>query len=161
MARYAMALGLTAATQTNRGDQLPLPQDYADMLGWRAKADAVALVVASLTPEERERAVLFGANYGQAGALDLYGRRLGLPPVVSLAGSFHLFGPGDRPGDVLVLLGVEPEALDDLGCASLSLPGRVTNPWGVEEERDVPIVVCRGPGMTLPELWRREGPHWG
>lgn len=24
-----------------------------------------------------------------AGSLDLYGRRLGMPPVVSLAGSFH------------------------------------------------------------------------
>ncbi|HET7040361.1 MAG TPA: glycosyltransferase family 39 protein, partial [Gemmatimonadales bacterium] len=51
MARYARALGLTAATQTNQGGQLPLPQDYADMLGWREKADAVALVVGSLTPE--------------------------------------------------------------------------------------------------------------
>jgi 4-amino-4-deoxy-L-arabinose transferase-like glycosyltransferase len=161
MARYAMALGLTAVTQTNRGGQLPLPQDYADMLGWREKADAVALVVASLTPEERQRAVLFGANYGQAGALDLYGRRLGLPPVVSLAGSFYLFGPGDRPGDVVVLLGIEPEELEGLGCGSLSMPARVTNPFGVEEERDVPIVVCREPGMTLQELWRREGPHWG
>jgi 4-amino-4-deoxy-L-arabinose transferase-like glycosyltransferase len=161
MARYARALGLTAATQTNRGGQLPLPQDYADMLGWREKADAVALVVASLTPEERRRAVLFAANYGQAGALDLYGRRLGLPPVVSLAGSFYLFGPGDRPGDVVVVLGVEPEELGGIACRSLSMPARVTNPWGVEEEQDVPLVVCREPGMTLQELWRREEPHWG
>ncbi|HET7039218.1 MAG TPA: hypothetical protein VFH97_04980, partial [Gemmatimonadales bacterium] len=106
------------------------------------------------------RAVLFGANYGQAGALDLYGRRLGLVPVVSLAGSFYLFGPGDRPGDVLVFLGIEPEALQDL-CRSVSMPARVTNPWGVDEEQDVPIVVCRGPRGTLQELWRREGPHWG
>jgi hypothetical protein len=161
MARYARALGMTAATQTNRGGQLPLPQDYADMLGWGEKADAVAMVVASLSPEERERAVLLGANYGQAGALDLYGRRLGLPPVVSLAGSFYLFGPGDRPGDVVVLLGIEPEELEGLGCGSLSMPARVTNPWGVEEEQDVPVVVCREPGMTLQELWRREEPHWG
>jgi hypothetical protein len=161
MARYAARLGLSAATRTNVGGQLPLPQDYADMLGWREKADAVALVVSSLTPEERRHAVLFGANYGQAGALDLYGRRLGLPPVVSVAGSFFLFGPGDRPGDVIVFLGVEPEDLVSVTCDSLALPARVTNPWGVDEERDVPILVCRGPSRTLQEFWRSRGPHWG
>jgi len=161
MARYATRLGISAATQTNWGTQLALPQDYADMLGWREKADAVAMVVSSLAPEERERAVLYGDNYGQAGALDLYGRRMGLPPVVSLAGSFFLFGPGDRPGEVLVLLGVEPEDLYDLQCRSLETPARVTNPWAVPEEDDVPVVVCRGPNTTLQELWRRRRPSWG
>jgi hypothetical protein len=161
MARYAARLGVTAATRTNVGGQLPLPQDYADMLGWREKADAVALVVGSLTAEEREHAVLFGANYGQAGLLDLYGRRLDLPPVVSLAGSFFLFGPGRRPGDVIVFLGIEPEQLVSITCDSLEMPARVTNPWGVEEERDVPVVVCRGPSMTLQEFWRGRRPNWG
>jgi hypothetical protein len=160
MARFAARLGLSASTRTNWGAQLQLPQDYADMLGWREKADAVAMVVASLTPDERERAVLYGANYGQAGALDLYGRRLGLPPVVSLAGSFYLFGPGERPGEVLVLLGVEPEDLHDLQCRSLEMPARVTNPWTVPEEGDVPVMVCRGPNTTLQEVWAREGPGW-
>ena len=152
MARYSAALGITAATRTNLGGQLPLPQDYADMLGWREKTDAVAMVVASLTPAEQARAVLYGNNYGQAGALDLYGRRLDLPPVVSLAGSFYFFGPGDRAGDVLVLLGVESDELHDM-CGSVATPAHVTNPWGVEEERDVPIVVCRKPTVTLQELW--------
>jgi 4-amino-4-deoxy-L-arabinose transferase-like glycosyltransferase len=161
MAQYATAVGITAATQTNWGTQLALPQDYADMLGWREKADAVAMVVGSLPSDERERAVLYGGNYGHAGLLDLYGRRLGLPPVVSLAGSFYLFGPGERPGEVIVFLGVEPEDLRDLQCRSLVMPARVTHPWTVPGEDDVPVVVCRGPGMTLQEVWRREGPGWG
>ena len=157
MARYAAAIGLTAATQTNTGGQLPLPQDYADMLGWREKADVVAGVVATLTPAEREQTVLYGDNYGQAGALDLYGRRLGLPPVVSLAGSFYYFGPGERPAGVIVALGVEPDEIETVRCGSLEVGPRVRNPWGVAEERDVPIVVCRGPDLTLRELWARRG----
>jgi hypothetical protein len=161
MAAYAARLGITAATQTNRGTQLPLPQDYADMLGWREKAEAVARVYDSLSPDEQERVVLYGNNYGQAGALDLYGRHLGLPPVVSLAGSFYLFGPGERPGDVVILLGVEAEDLGDFGCASLETAARVRNPWGVEEERDVPVLLCRHPNMTMQEVWARNGPHWG
>ncbi|MEO6445698.1 MAG: glycosyltransferase family 39 protein, partial [Gemmatimonadaceae bacterium] len=35
MARYAQWLGISQATETNQGVQLALPQDYADMLGWR------------------------------------------------------------------------------------------------------------------------------
>lgn len=161
MARYAAALGIQAATQTNRGTQLTLPQDYADMLGWREKADAVVRVVDSLTPEERQQVVVYGANYGQAGALDLYGRRLGLPPVVSLAGSFYLFGPGARRGDVVVFLGVRAEDLGRLKCRSLDEVARVANPWGVSEERDVPVLLCRSPEVTVQEIWRRNRPHWG
>jgi len=161
MASYAAGSGITAATQTNWGSHLPLPQDYADMLGWREKAEAVALVVGSLSPEEQSVTVLYGRNYGEAGTLDLYGRRLGLPPVVSLAGSFYNFGPGDRPGDILVTLGLERDDLEGVGCQSLEMPARVTNSWAVDEEQDVPILLCRHPGATLQEIWRRNRPGWG
>jgi len=162
MARFASAIGITTAVRTNRGEYLPLPQDYADMLGWREQAEAVSRVYRGLTPAEQATVVFFGRNYGQAGALDFYGRELGLPPVVSLAGSFYNFGPGERPGAVIIFLGVEIEDLDAGSCASLELADRVINPWGVPEERDVPILVCRNPSETLQEFWEREGrPHWG
>ena len=113
-------------------------------------------VVATLSPAQRERTVLYGANYGQAGALDLYGRRLGLPPVVSQAGSFFFFGPGERLAEVIVTLGVQPDDAADARCASLEPGPRVSNPWGVEEEREVPILICRSPDVSLQELWARE-----
>jgi hypothetical protein len=162
MARYAAMTGISAGTKTNWGEQLELPQDYADMLGWREKAEAVASMLFVAEPRlarERAGALLFGANYGQAGALDLYGRELGLPPVVSLAGSWYFFGPGDRPGNPVVLLGVEPEDVVTLGCGSLELATRVENYWGVPEERDVPVTFCYDPSISIQRLWelRAEG----
>ncbi len=44
MARYSETLGMTRAVTTNRGTTLPLPQDYADMLGWREQVAEVARV---------------------------------------------------------------------------------------------------------------------
>jgi hypothetical protein len=161
MARYARAMGIGAAVRTNWGERLELPQDYADMLGWREKAEAVAAVYRSLEPAERQEVVLYGGNYGQAGALEYYGRRLGLPPVVSLAGSFYLFGPGTRPGRIVILLGVEVSEITELRCGRLEEVTRVRNRWGLGEERDVPIVVCRDPAVSVQEIWAREGPHWG
>lgn len=157
MARYAAMTGITSGTKTNWGAQLELPQDYADMLGWQEKVEAVASMLFVQEPSlVRHGAVLYGANYGQAGALDLYGRRLGLPPVVSLAGSWYFFGPGDRPGNPVVLLGVEPEELETVGCGKVELATRVENRWGVPEERDVPVTFCYDPSITLQQLWELE-----
>jgi len=41
-------------------------------LGWPRFADTVARVVSELPPRERERAVVFTGNYGEAGALRRY-----------------------------------------------------------------------------------------
>jgi len=37
----------------------------------------------------------------------------------------------------------------------------VENPLGVEEERSVPIFVCREPRRPLREVWAELGPEWG
>ncbi len=161
MAWYAAATGVTAGVQTNRGELLALPQDYADMTGWREKVEAVAAVYRGLSREEQSDVVLYGNNYGQAGALEFYGRELALPRVVSLAGSFYLFGPGERPGRIVIFLGVERSDVEDLGCASLTEVARVKNRWGVTEEQDVPILLCRKPRQTIQEIWKSQHPHWG
>jgi hypothetical protein len=43
-----------------------------------------------------------------------------------------------------------------LDCGSIELADRVTNTWGVPEERDVPITVCRDPPITMQRLWELE-----
>jgi 4-amino-4-deoxy-L-arabinose transferase-like glycosyltransferase len=152
MARYVQAIGATPALRTNTGELDRLPQDYADMLGWEEQVRAVAEVYRRLPPADRERAVLLGANYGEAGALDLFGPRYGLPAVVSPAGSFWFFGPGTRPGQVLVTIGVDRSRLER-EFDSVETAGRVTSPWSVAEERDLTICVARGPHRTLQEVW--------
>ena len=109
---FVSGSGMTSATKTNQGMQLRLPQDYADMLGWPELVKAVAHVYDSLPPEKRAQAVLVGENYGEAGAMEFYGPKLGLPRVVSAAGSYWFFGPGEKPGTVVISLGVTREDLD-------------------------------------------------
>jgi hypothetical protein len=153
MARYAAATGITAAVTTNKGEVLRLPQDYGDMLAWRELVEAVARVYHALPEGDRARTVVYGANYGEAGALDFYGPPLGLPPVVSMAGSFYFFGPGKLPGKVMLFVGMERASVEDF-CGSLELATRVTAEWTVEEN-DVPVLVCRAPALTVQEVWAR------
>lgn len=152
MARYATALGVTSVTTTNTGIVLELPQDYADMLGWEQQVAAVARVFATLSPSEREQAVLVAANYGEAGALDFFGPRHGLPPAVAPLGSYWFFGPGEKPGAVVVSVGSAPEDLQPF-FRSVTLAATVNEPWVVPEERDVQIVIARDPYRPLQAIW--------
>ena len=152
MARYSRALGVTTVVQTNRGEVGELPQDYADMLGWKEQVRAVAAAYHALSPEEQADAVVLADNYGEAGAIDFYGPRYGLPPAICPSGSYWFFGPGPKPGNVLLSLGPEPEALRE-HYATVRLVGRFDHPWMVSEERQRAIVVSTDPHRTLQQLW--------
>jgi 4-amino-4-deoxy-L-arabinose transferase-like glycosyltransferase len=161
MARYSAALGVTAATRTNRGTTLPLPQDYADMLGWRAMVQSAADVVAALPQEERSGVLLVGSNYGEAGALAMYRERYGLPYPVSAHGDFHAWGTYGRTGDVTVLV-ERPDARDDLErlFEEVTEAHRHLEPRAVEEEQDVRIYVTRRPRQPIHVVWPTLGPRW-
>jgi 4-amino-4-deoxy-L-arabinose transferase-like glycosyltransferase len=154
MARYARALG-GIGTTTNTGGRLAIPQDYADMLGWARQAATVAAVVDHLPADRRAEAVLLAANYGEAGALDFYGPRLHLPPVVSAAGSYWFFGPGDLPGATVIAVGIPPETLRRY-FRTVTVMAHVQHEnlhWVVEEERDVIVSLCEDPVRSLQDVW--------
>ena len=151
-AAFVSKSGVTSAARTNQGTQLRLPQDYADMLGWPELVNAVAKVYDSLPPEKRAQVVLIGENYGEAGAMEFYGPRLGLPRVVSAAGSYWFFGPGEKPGMVVISLGVTREDMQKF-FGTVTPAGRVLNDWGVPEEQDVSIYVGENPKATLQQVW--------
>ncbi|MGD8698098.1 MAG: glycosyltransferase family 39 protein [Gemmatimonadales bacterium] len=152
METYLARLSLESATETNVGAQERLPQDYADMLNWREQVEEVARVYFGLPDDERDRAVILASNYGEAGAIDFYGARLGLPKARAFVGSYWFFGPGDLPGEVIVLHGFREESVRDF-CGSLTAAGFITHPYAVAEERDLTVYVCREPRTTLQELW--------
>jgi hypothetical protein len=112
MARYAETMGVRRAVTTNVGVVQRLPQDYADMLGWEQRVAAVARVYHSLSPADQARAVVVGSNYGEAGAIDFYGPRYGLPRAISTEGTYWYFGPGDKPGEIAVAIDDDREGLD-------------------------------------------------
>jgi hypothetical protein len=159
MARYA-TLGPGWLVTSNTGQALELPQDYADMLGWRERVEAVARVYDSLPPDVRAKTVIATENYGEAGAIDYYGPALRVPHAVCACGSYWFFGPGDLDGEVVLTYGVEESDLRKV-YGSLQLVGLVNLPWSVPEERNAPLYLATEPRMTLQQLWELEDPRKG
>jgi len=151
MARYAARFSAGNVTE-NTGGVLRLPQDYADMLHWHERVEAVARVYDSLPPEERRRAVIAATNYGEAGAIDYYGPSLGLPRAICGCGTYWFFGAGELPGDVLVTIGVKEAPLRRL-YRDVRPVGHLVDPWAVTEEQDVWLYLATQPVTTLQQLW--------
>ncbi|HTT68254.1 MAG TPA: glycosyltransferase family 39 protein [Gemmatimonadales bacterium] len=154
MERYVHTIGATEALRDNQGQYLRLPQDYADMLGWQDRVRALATAYVALPPLERAQAVIIANNFGEAGAAEFYGPKIGLPPVVCAQGSYWFFGPGTRPGVVAITIGEGREGLRRL-YDSVEVAGRLTNPLTVREEQVLTVYVARRPRETLQEVWTR------
>ncbi len=91
----------------------PLPQDFADMLGWKGTAEKAAAVYKSLPANEQSKTLVYCRNYGFAGALNLYGKHFGLPEVYSDNGSFLLWMPDKYEVQNLILIGHDiPDSAD-------------------------------------------------
>jgi 4-amino-4-deoxy-L-arabinose transferase-like glycosyltransferase len=158
MAKYAAALGIKGATATNRGTTLPLPQDYADMLGWEEQVSAVARVYESLPRDQRSEAVLVARNYGEAGALEFFGPRYGLPQRILQPGNYLIWPPPERLYKVAIAIGFSPTDLSQF-FRSVKLVNTFDHPWMVDEERNLPICIAQGPYGNLGDAWSRRRAH--
>jgi hypothetical protein len=112
----------------------------------------VAGVVAMLTPEERARAVVVAGNYGEASALEFFGKELGMPPVVSGHNQYFLWGTRGRDGDVLIDVDGDCGKDENLFRSS-TLGATFTHPLVMPYENDLPIMICRGITRPLADVW--------
>ena len=86
--------------------------------------------------------------------MEFYGPKFGLPRVISAAGSYWFFGPGEKPGTVVISLGVTQHDMEKF-FGTVTPAGKVLNDWGVPEEQDVSIYVGENPKETLQQLCPR------
>jgi Dolichyl-phosphate-mannose-protein mannosyltransferase len=148
--RYARAIGFTDV-KTEKHESGRLPQLYADMFGWDNMAMQVASVYSALSPADRSQAAIFGQNYGEAGAIDYFGPRLGLPRAISGHNNYYLWGPGDR-GAVLVVIGGRAEGARRY-YEEVTAAGRILNPYAMPYETNLTIWVCRRPRQPIRDFW--------
>jgi hypothetical protein len=153
---YQERLGL-ALSKSEVAHVGPLPQLWGDQHGWPELVAEVAAVYHALPAGERARTGIFASNYGEAGALNLFGPALGLPPAICGHQTHSMWGPGDFAGDTLIWLQWSAAGIAE-HCESVEVVGEHHHPWGMAEENR-PIHLCRGLRRPLTELWP-ELVHW-
>jgi 4-amino-4-deoxy-L-arabinose transferase-like glycosyltransferase len=107
---FREALGFKWEDQKNH----PLPQDFADMVGWRETAAMVAKSYNQLPDSVKRETIIFCRGYFTAGALNYYGPKMGLPSALSDNGSYLLWLPTKFSFKHLMLIGHKNPEGDDI-----------------------------------------------
>lgn len=132
----------------------PLPQDFADMLGWKEMTEKTAKAYSLLNDEEKKHTFIFADNYGEAGAINYYGKNYNLPPVHSDNASFLYWLPDSVHIDNLILITddkqeMQRDFLKDF--SSVSLVDSITNPYAVEHGSL--IIIMKGANEKFNQMF--------
>jgi len=157
---YERLLGIMPKAE-ERSSVGELPQYYADQFGWEEFTAAVAKIYDTLTPEEKNQCVIFVRNYGEAGAIDFFGKKYGLPPALCAHNSYWMWGPGERTGNIAIIVGHDRLLQDNLN--DLNRRYRHVEPAGSTDcrycmpyENGRLLFLCRGMNTTFQILWPGE-----
>jgi hypothetical protein len=131
----------------------PIPQWLADRIGWRELAVEVAGVYHALPSAEKQNAVIISANYGHAGALELYGPELGLPAVYSTHNAFHTWGPPSDSVKTYIAVSINIEEVKTM-FDSVEVATVVYCPDCTRPQHETPIYILRGPKFSIEKEWK-------
>jgi hypothetical protein len=147
---YTQRLGLTG-----RGAATPhlIQPVFAEEFGWERLARDVATVYFSLPAAQRAGTAVYADTYGDAGALDFFGPRYGLPPAISSQNTYYLWGTLGYDGSLLIAIGATRIDLLRKYYRSVTLVRTSSEPYKWIVEGPAPIFLCRDPVAPLYEIW--------
>ncbi|HON58402.1 MAG TPA: glycosyltransferase family 39 protein [Smithella sp.] len=133
--------------------QVELPEFMADRLGWEERVRAVAEVYHSLPPDQRKKTSIYAHYYGFAGAIDVLGKRYGLPDSLCGHLSYHLWGYKQQRPENLIVVQVDGESLKGI-CEVVEIGGYIPFiPYAMPYDNGKPIFVCKKMKLSIEELW--------
>ncbi|HYO79581.1 MAG TPA: glycosyltransferase family 39 protein [Thermoanaerobaculia bacterium] len=149
---YQRALGVEPQ-QTEVSHTSEMPQLFSDQFGWEETVAKVGRYYHSLPEAERRKTAIFCGNYGQAGAIDFYGPKYGLPPAISGHQHYFLWGHRGYSGESVILLDDDPDPDRELWTSLTKIDQRF-HPYAMPSE-NAPIFHGRGMKTPLAQLWPR------
>ena len=152
--RYTQGIPIDRMAKTERGPTVALPQLYADMFGWENMAAAIGRVYQSVPESEQAECAILAGNYGEAGAIDYYGRKLGLPRAISGHNSYFYWGPRNYTGGCVILFGERADEFKNF-FGDVRRVATISDPHAMLIEQGISVYLCRKPCAPLNVLWPR------
>jgi len=131
-------------------------ENLREEIGWTELVRTVASIRDSLAADQQSGVGILVGNYGEQGAIEMFGSAYHLPLPLSLTNSAWLRGYPQPPPTTLIVVGVSRDEVEKIftGCR---LAGHNGNSEGVENEESKyhpDIFVCGPPRKPWPEFWR-------
>lgn len=151
--RYQNVIGLKAPQQ-ERAHAGVLPEHLGDRLGWNEMLAFLGDAYKRLDATDRTRCALFVSNYGEAGAVNHFGAKYGLPKAISGYMNYYLWGPGDATGEMMLFYWNDRTTLEQL-FEQVTEVARFTHPYVMERQNNRPLYLCRKLKVPMAEAWPR------
>lgn len=91
--------------QTIKNGKTVLPmQEYKAKEKWETVMQQLTMVYDSLPAQEREKCLIWGKHYSQAGAVELMKNNYGLPNAFSYHGSFYSWAPRGKMPETIIAI---------------------------------------------------------
>jgi hypothetical protein len=145
-------LGMEKFHRWEDGEYYDLPQDYADMIGWKNLADIVGRTWNSLTPDQQLKCSIFADNYGEAGSVNFYGTKYKLPAVICFNDSYLFWAPDSVQADILIKIGSGDE-LEGL-YHKAEITGRLDSPHA--RPHGTPVYLCSDPKININSFYQEK-----
>ena len=141
-------------TELEKGNKPPLPQLLADRIGWEEKFKFVLSAYQGLTDSDKKQAIIAASNYGQAGALELFGKDYDFPPVVCAHNNYYLWSKSRLRGNILIQLGYQSSyrGLSERFSQVDVYPGEYKNKFVSPHENNLKVFICRGPKVPYTQM---------
>ncbi len=130
-----------------------LPQDYADMTGWKELAELVIDTYQGLPEESKKNCSIYAEEYCTAGAILFYGKESGLPEPICFNDNFLLWAPDSINPDVFIYVNDEPGDMEWL-FENTALAGQINNKYYRED--GVQVYLCTQPKDTFPLFYAKK-----
>lgn len=133
------------------GEVHSIPQDFADMTGWKELASLTQSAWESLPAPEKKETKIFAGNYGMAGAI-LYYSGEEVPPPLSFSDSFILWAPDSIWLEVLIYVDHDTEDIAPW-FGNIKKFGSVEDEYF--RENGLSVFICRDPVPEFFNLYTR------
>lgn len=129
----------------------PLPQDYMDMTGWKELSALVSTVYDKLDSNQKNDCIVYANNYGQAGAIDFYGKQYGLPTPICVNDSYIFWAPDSLSAYNFIVI---DDQLGDIPIIfkNYSEVGEIQNIYF--RENGLKVYLCQDPKPLLKSFFK-------
>ncbi|HEX5367911.1 MAG TPA: glycosyltransferase family 39 protein [Dehalococcoidia bacterium] len=129
-------------------------KDLGGMMGWPHVVAEVATAFDSLPPDTRATATILTGNYSEAGAINFWRARYGLPEAISGHNTYWWWGYGQPQGGPVIAIGLPKSVLDRYWgdvqqITVLGSDGDIIDP---QEQGNV-IWLCREQKLPWAAIW--------
>jgi hypothetical protein len=153
MEKYCLAFSkyITPIPMRNEDNSYTsIPQDYMDMTGWKELAELASVAYNKLDSTQKKDCIFYANDYGQAGAIDFYGKKSHLPAPVCTSDSYIFWAPDSLTASNFIIsdshLGDIPELFNNYAEV-----GEVKNIYF--RENGIKIYFCQNPKPLLKEFF--------